>query len=395
LVELLTKLHEKYREKVVVLIDEYDKPVTTHLEENTSKLHIAKENRDLLLQFLGVFKSSEVDSALRFLFLAGISRFSLANIYSGLNNLQNLTMNTAYSALLGFTEDEITHYFGHHIAKLAEKHGMRFDDCLEKLRIWYDGYRFSTENTKVYNPISILNTLARLSFKPYWFETGGAKLLVHLMKEKNYPIPIIENFEIQEISFSTYELENLRLEALLFQTGYVTIRDYDGFLYTLGYPNQEVKTSFSAYLYDNLVDINDTALKAQFQRLHEYLEQEDWPQFIETTNAILSAIPYTQHQEQGEAYYHTVFYLMVAASGVLVQTEALSSRGRMDIAVEFRDKVYVIELKCNQPAEKALAQIREKGYHEKYLQSGRKIFLLGIDFDTHERAIKDWRIETV
>jgi ATP-dependent exoDNAse (exonuclease V) beta subunit len=175
----------------------------------------------------------------------------------------------------------------------------------------------------------------------------------------------------------------------------VTIHDYDGILYRLGYPNQEVKTSFSAYLYDNLVDMADTVLKSQFKRLHQYLAQEDAGQFIETTNAILSAIPYTQHHEQGEAYYHTVFYLMVAASGVLVHTEPLSSRGRMDVVVELKDKVYIIELKCNQPADKAIAQIRDKGYHEKYVQGGRKIFLLGIDFDTAKRAITEWKLESV
>jgi len=134
-------------------------------------------------------------------------------------------------------------------------------------------------------------------------------------------------------------------------------------------------------------------LKAQYIRLHQYLAQEDLAQFIATANAIMAAIPYPNLGDQNEGYYHTVFYLMLASSGVLVRTEVLSAHGRMDLAVEFKDKVYVVELKCNQSAEAALRQIREKRYHEKYLQSGRKIFLLGINFDTHERAIKDWRHE--
>jgi hypothetical protein len=206
--------------------------------------------------------------------------------------------------------------------------------------------------------------------------------------------------QVREATFSTYELENLKLEALLFQTGYLTIQDFDGILYRLAYPNQEVKTSFLSYLYDNIVEIADTTLKEQFIRLHQYLAQDDIAQFIETVNAILASIPYTQIQGQAtpegnETYYHTVFYLMVAASGVLVHSEVLSAHGRMDMAVEFKDKVFVTELKCNQTAEQAIRQIREKRYHQKYLQSDRKIYLLGINFSTKERAIADWRLELV
>jgi hypothetical protein len=182
---------------------------------------------------------------------------------------------------------------------------------------------------------------------------------------------------------------------LLFQTGYLTIQAYDGILYRLGYPNQEVKTSFLSYLYHSLVEVPDTTLKAQYGRLHQYLAREDLEQFIATINAILAAIPYAHIHGQDERYYHTVFYLMLSASGVLVQTEALTSHGRMDIAVEFKDKVYIVELKCNQAAAEAIRQIHQKRYYEKYLQSGRKIHLMGINFDTSERRVKDWRFETL
>ena len=285
--------------------------------------------------------------------------------------------------MLGFTDGEIIHYFKDYIPTLAKENGLSYDGCLESLRTWYNGYRFSQKAAKVYNPFSILNVLKNRSFKNFWFETDIAIALMNLIKEKDYPISNIENLEIQEMTFSTYALENLRLEALLFQAGYITIHDYDGLLYQLGYPNREVKNSFLSYLYDNLVKLADTTLKEQYIRLHQYLAQEDLAQFIETTNAILSAIPYPQIGGQGEAYYHTVFYLMLSASGVLVHTEPLSSHGRADIAVAFKDKVFVVELKCNQSAEEAIRQIREKRYGEKYVQSGRKISLVGINFDTH------------
>jgi hypothetical protein len=197
------------------------------------------------------------------------------------------------------------------------------------------------------------------------------------------------------MGFSTYGLEHLELEPLLFQTGYVTIKGFDGVRYQLGYPNQEVKTSFLSFLYKSLVDIPSPTLKVQYTRLHEFLAQEEIEPFIETANAILSAIPYPHIYDQDEHYYHTVFYLMLSASGVLVHTEALNVRGRVDMEVHFSNKVYIVELKCDQSAEQAMTQIKAKKYFEKYLHSGKKIFLLGINFSTQERRIADWRMEVV
>ncbi len=394
-VELLLELAGKYRQKVVVLVDEYDKPIVTHLGEGEAGLKIAEQNRAILKKFFGVLKEIDVSANLRFVFITGVSKFSKVSLFSELNNLQELSMHADYAGMLGYTQEELERHFSDRIAEFARRQQTTNEDILRKLREWYNGYRFTKAEVQVYNPFSIVNVFAEYDFKTFWFETGTPSFLVNLIREKDYPIPQIEDIEIPEKAFSSYELENLRLEALLFQTGYVTIRDYEGELYRLDYPNQEVKTSFSEYLYDRLVNGVDTILKSQFKRLHLYLAKEDVAQFIETTNAILSAIPYAQHQQQGEAFYHTIFYLMVAASGVLVQTEALASRGRMDIAVEFDDKVYVIELKCNQSAEQALAQIHAKKYHEKYVQSGRKIYLLGIDFDTQQRAITEWKLESV
>ena len=396
-VELFAELHKKYRKDIVVLIDEYDKPVITHLGKGELDLRIAQKNRDILGMFLGVLKSI---ATLRLVFITGISRFNFTNMFSGLNNLQNLSMYRDYAELLGFTEAEVEQYFKPFVSTLAEENGLSYNDCLERMKTWYHGYRFATTKSKLYNPFSILHALKNRSFKNFWFESGSPNFLVNLIEEKNYSIPDIENLQVRETTLSGYELEKLNLEALLFQSGYITIHDDDGILFHLGYPNQEVKTAFLSFIYHNLVKIADTTLQAQFSRLHQYLAQEGLEQFIETTNAILAAIPYTQIRGQAtpegnEQYYHTVFYLMVAASGVLVHTEPLSSHGRMDIAVEFKDKVYVIELKCNQSADAAIQQIHAKRYHEKYLQSGRRIHLMGINFSTTERRIVDWRMETI
>jgi hypothetical protein len=398
--ELILALAVKFHETVVILVDEYDKPIISHLGKGHGELQIAKEIREVLKSFFGVLKGANVSANLRFVFFTGISKFSKVSIFSDLNNLQELTMHEAYAGLLGYTQEELETCFGDWIAALAESQQTSQEEILQKLRQWYNGYQFTKKNLRVYNPYSILNVFAQRDFKSFWFETATPSFLVNLIKEKNYPLSQIESMEVHELVFSTYELENLAVEALLFQTGYTTILGYDGTLFRLGYPNQEVKTSFMAHLYHNLVEIIDTTLKAQFSRLQQYLAQDEIEKFIATTNAILAAIPYTQIHSQAapemsENYYHTVFYLMVAASGVLVHTEVLSAHGRMDMAVEFKDKVFVIELKCNQSAAQAIRQIHEKRYHEKYLQSGRKIYLLGINFSTKDRAIADWRLELV
>jgi len=397
-VKLITELHKKYQEQVVILIDEYDKPIITHLGKGEDELRIAKQSRDLLKNFFGVLKGANVSAVLRFVFLTGVSKFSKVSLFSELNNLQDMTMHEAYAGLLGYTQEELETYFGDRIRELAHTQNAADSEILSQLKDWYNGYRFTAEQLYVYNPYSIIHALSQKRLKNFWFETGTPSFLAYLIKEKNYSVPNLENLQVREATFSTYDLENLKLEALLFQTGYLTIQDFDGILYRLDYPNQEVKTSFLGYLYDNIVEIADTTQKEQFIRLHQYLAQDDLGQFIETTNAILASIPYTQIRDQAapeanELYYHTVFYLMVAASGVLVHSEVLNAHGRMDMAVEFKDKVFIIELKCNQSAEQALRQIHEKRYHEKYVQSGRKIYLLGINFNTKEKTITDWRLE--
>jgi hypothetical protein len=394
-VELITEMHKKYREKIVVLVDEYDKPIITHLGEGEAGLQIARQIRAVSKEFFGVLKGADVAAALRLVFITGISKFTKVSIFSELNNLQDLSMRASYAGLLGYTREELERYFSDWIAEFARRQQTTPEEILQLLREWYNGHRFSEDALQVYNPFSVLNALTEHKFKPFWFETATPSFLINLIQERDYPIPNLENLRVQDATFSTYELENLQLEALLFQTGYLTIHDYDGLLYRLGYPNQEVKTAFLNYIYHRLVKIADSTLKAQFVHLHQYLAQDDLAQFIQTTNAILSAIPYTQIGGQDEAYYHTVFYLMLSASGVLVHTEPLSAHGRMDIAVEFKDKVFVVELKCNQSAEAAIRQIHDKRYHDKYAQSGRKIYLLGINFNTKERAITDWRLEAL
>jgi len=394
-VEFITSLGKKFNNNVVILVDEYDKPIIEHLGKGQDHLAIAKANRDILKQFFGVLKGIDVSAVLRMVFITGISKFSQVSIFSDLNNLNDLTMQNQFCTLLGYTAEELHRYFAHHIKSLATNARSRPEEIYSKIEQWYDGYRFSDQDIKVYNPFSVLNLLNNKKFRNYWFESATPSFLVNLIKEKKYPIPAIETLDLNELNFSAYDLDSLRIEPLLFQTGYVTIKGVKDNFYRLGYPNQEVKVSFLGYLYDQLIDESGSGIKQQFSRLNEFLDKNKIADFIEMVNAILSSIPYQHIYDQDEHYYHTVFYLMLSASGVQVQTEVLSSIGRIDLEVYFKDKIYIIELKCNQPADKAIEQIKEKRYFERHRGSDKTILLLGINFDTEQRRIVDWKVESL
>ncbi|MCP4110318.1 MAG: hypothetical protein GY749_33150, partial [Desulfobacteraceae bacterium] len=254
---------------------------------------------------------------------------------------------------------------------------------------------FTALEKRVYNPFSVVRLFEAGEFENFWFETATPSFLVNLIKEQEYPIPDIENLELAKEDFTVYELDNLELEALLFQTGYITIHDFDNTLYRMGYPNQEVKTSFLSYLFRYSARLKDKKLRSAYKRLHICLDEKNIEKFIDIVKSILASIPYVQIAGQGEDYYHTVFYLMLSASGVTVHTEVLTSTGRIDIAVEFDDKVYIIELKCNYSSEKAVQQILDKKYYEKYAETGREIYLMGINFDTEKRSVDDWQWGTL
>ena len=391
--ELIIELEKRYNSSVVVLVDEYDKPLISHLGKGAAELEIAKQNRDVLKQFFGVLKGQDVSGALRLVFITGVSKFSRVSIFSDLNNLDDLSMQSPFNEMFGYTEDELEQYFRHYIKSMANTLKLSYRECKVQLQTWYNGYRFTEKDEKVYNPFSILNALKNRNFKNYWFETGTPSFLMNLIREKDYAIPSLERLSLPEESFTTYDLETLDLEPLLFQTGYITINDYDGIMYELGYPNQEVKTSFLSYLYRQLSLVKDAQLKNSYKLISLHLANRELDKFIDLVNNILAAIPYNLIANQAESYYHSLFYLMLSASGVNVFTEIMASRGRMDIAVEYPDKVYIIELKCNQKADQAIQQIKDQHYADRYLPSGRHIYLVGINFSTSKRCITDWKWE--
>jgi len=392
--ELILALKKQTGRSVVVLIDEYDKPVIDHLGLGNDRLETARTNRDILKNFLGVLKGADVVRHIRFVFITGVSKFSRVSIFSELNNLVDITMDRDYAGLLGYTREELDRYFQAHIADLAGVSGMSAPDAAQALQSHYDGYRFSRKPIQVYNPFSVLRAFSHSEFGNYWFETGTPTFLVNLLREQHYDLTAIEHLTVGEAVFSTYDLETLSPEALLFQTGYVTIQDVEGDIFTLGYPNREVRCAFLKQLMYSFTRHLDGSRQSAFLLLARFLGNEDIHAFFDTVKSIFATISYTLTTERNEAYFHTLFYLMVSASGMNVRSEILTNRGRIDLVVEFEDKVYIMEFKCDQSAQAGLDQIRRKGYAEMFRGTGKKRILMGIHFSSHDRNIAEWKIES-
>ncbi|QTA80339.1 AAA ATPase-like domain-containing protein, nuclease domain-containing [Desulfonema limicola] len=387
--ELICLLYKKTKMPVVILIDEYDKPLIDHLGKGKEHMDTARENRDVLKTFFGVMKGGDVSSVLRLVFITGVSRFSRVSIFSELNNLDDITMNRHYSEMLGYTQEELETCFSDHINRFAQEQTQSSEKIIEQLKNYYNGYRFSERDARVYNPFSVLKALNERAFKNFWFETGTPTFLVNLLHENNWYLPKIEDMRATEAVFSVYDIDRLQIQALLFQTGYVTIRDVKDRLYFFDYPNQEVKTAFLEILFHSYTQWAGN--NSRFVLLAGYLDKEDINSFIETMTAIYASIPYTLETKRDEAYFHTIFYLMVCASGVNAHSEVLTSKGRIDLLVEFADKLYIIEFKCNQSADAGIKQIKDRGYDKKYMNTGKKIILMGINFDTEKRNISEWK----
>jgi len=390
--ELIILLSKKLGHAAAVLIDEYDKPIIDHLGRGAQEFTIAKANRDMLKRFFGVLKDITIAPHLQFIFLTGISRFSKVSIFSELNNLDDISMNEFYAALLGYTSDELESYFAAALRTFAEQRGWSSQQVLTKLARYYDGYRFSKKDQHVYNPCSVLNALAAADFEDYWFETATPTFLINLLKRADYEVPKIEGIEVSRSVFNTFDIEKLRPEALLFQTGYLTIKEVRDRLYTLDYPNQEVKRAFTESLLFSLAEETSDDISSPVLRLAGYLQAEEFEAFFASMTAIFASIPYDIETKRDEAYFHTLFYLMLTASGVDARSSILTCKGRIDMAVIFPDTVAILEFKCNQSADTALQQIQDKGYAEGYRTSGRKIILIGINFSTEHKNLAEWKV---
>jgi hypothetical protein len=393
---LIFELYRKYKTGVVVLIDEYDKPIIDHLGKGKEALQIAYANRDILKSFFGVLKGAGTVDELEFVFATGVSTFTKVSIFSDWNNLIDISFDAEFADFPGYTEEEIRIYFKPHIKLFAKEENTTFESIIEKLRFWYNGYRFSPKKeSKIYNPISVMNALTKREFRNYWFETGTPSFLVNLLKERLYTIPKLEAFKVSPAVFKAFDLERLPVEAILYQAGYLTIKDVTSTgMWVLSYPNAEVKQSFCDVLLIEVSDLNLTP-RALADELKEVLEEERFEKIKELLNEILIEIPYPLFAKADERLFHVVFYLVLNVLGMNVEAELLTHKGRLDMLVKFPEKIFIFEFKAGVSAEKAIEQIKEKGYHERFLKEGKPIYLFGVSFDPGERKVKEVKWERV
>lgn len=383
--EFIRKLAE--RGKVVLLIDEYDKPIIDYLDD----IEQAKANQQILKTFYSVIKDS--DPYIEFLLITGVSKFSKVSIFSELNNLTDLTLNRHFADLTGYTQAELEMAFGPYMAETERLLALTRDELLIQLRHWYNGYSWDGR-TFVYNPFSILSFFLQTDFRNYWFETGTPTFLVKLMRQEwRYEL---DNLTVSEQTFSSYDIEHLSAIAILFQTGYLTIKARRDFgLYTLDYPNAEVKESLLAYLIADLRNDQPPFTKPMVIQLYEAFNANDMARVINLIKSIFKNIPSQIFQAKAEAYYHSLIYLVFFYLGQYTQSEVNTNDGRLDCVVQTPSHIYILEFKLDKSADAALRQIKEREYAAKYASDPRPKVLLGINFSREEKTVDDWQVETV
>ncbi len=376
--ELIIRAYEAYQEKVVVLIDEYDKPILDCIEERER----ARKLRDILKNLYSVLKP--LDSYLRFVFITGVSKFSKVSLFSGLNQLQDITLSPRYATICGYTQEELEGVFSEELE----------GEDLEAIRCWYNGYSFCGES--VYNPFDVLLYLSERKFRAYWFETGTPTFLVKLLMERGFYLPRMEGFRASERLLGSFDVDHIEPETLLFQAGYLTVKKCEntirGVLYHLGYPNKEVKVSLNEYLFVCLTEVRGDEEEELIGGAEEALREGRLEDFKRILRSLFAGIPYEWHKKaelsRYEGYYASVVYSFLVGTGLEVIAEDYTSKGRIDLTIKVEDKVYIIEFKVMEGDEaRALEVLRSKEYEEKYRAQAGEIYLVGIDFDLKERNI--------
>ena len=386
--ELIKRLREKFQQPVVILVDEYDKPILDNIENPELAIKI----REGLRNIYSVIKDS--DAYVKFALLTGVSKFSKVSLFSGLNNLKDISLDSRYATLCGYTLTEIKTVFAERLA------GVDFN----KLAEWYNGYNFLGE--KVYNPFDVLLYLDQGLFKNYWFETGSPSFLIKRVREKQYSIPDFENVVMDEAVLSSFDVDDIALENLLFQTGYLTIARVEELggerFYYLTYPNREVKASLNGYLLRDLTQTPASVVTGHQIQLYKALSQVDFVKLEQTLFALFAAIPNDWYRKNQlayyEGYYASIIYSCFAALGLKVIAEDTTNQGRIDLTVMLDDKVFIIEFKVLDEAKKqgaALAQIKARNYSQKYAGPANRVFLVGIEFDKTQRNIDFFAWEAV
>ena len=374
--ELIIQLSIQYGQ-VVVLIDEYDKPIIDYLGTNEAGMATALENRDILKSFYSILK--DADPYLKLVFITGVSKFSKVSIFSDLNNLKELSLSPDFAGICGITQSELEHNFRQELE----------DYDAQKIKKWYNGYNWRGKES-VYNPFSLLNyfTDGGGSYINYWFVSGTPTFLVNL--NKKYQKYDFEAIKISATHLNAYDIEHLQIIPLMFQTGYLTIKKYieeDG-IYELGYPNEEVRQSYLGMLADGYTHSQDEPVVVLATEMRDALKIANFDKVERIFNTVFKSIPYEIWQKENEHYYHAIIHLTFRLLGIYVEIQVQTSDGRIDAIVQLKDYVYAFEFKLGGSAKTALRQIKERGYLVPYQNQGKKCIGIGLNFSKKLKKVQ-------
>lgn len=385
--QIIRQANEKTGQKVVVLIDEYDKPLLRSLTDDS--LH--RLYREMLTGFYAVLK--DADRYLRFVFITGVTKFSQLDVFGNLNQLKDISMVPDYALICGFTHEEIEQNFQPDLAALGEMNGLTYEQTMNELTRRYDGYYFSEfQSEGLYNPFSLLNALDQKQFENFWFATGTPTSLVEMLKKTDYDLRQLDGMEVSAAMLTDYRMDFKNPIPVIYQSGYLTIKGYDADLnyYILGYPNAEVKYGWLNFIAPFYTPVSSLETPFYIGKFTRELRDGDVEAFMTRLRAFFAGVPY-ELNDQTERHYQVIFYLVFKLLGQFVETEVRSAFGRADAVVKTTDRIYVFEFKLNGSLDEALSQIDDKGYLIPYTADGRQLVKVGASFDPATRNIGEWK----
>ena len=382
---VIARAAEKEGCGVVILIDEYDKPILQTLQAP----ELQAEHRAQLKAFYSVLKTQ--DRYIKFAFLTGVTKFGKISVFSDLNNLMDISMDHRYISICGMTEKELLVNFKEGINELSETYGDTEEDTIAKLKARYDGYHFEEHTVGIYNPFSVLNTLSKLRYKDYWFETGTPTFLVELLKMHNYRLPDMTKERVSNDVINSVDSLSTNPIPVIYQSGYLTIKGYDERFkkYLLGFPNKEVEEGFLNFLLPQYTSAGSES-PYMVDEFVKDVEAGKAEQFIKRLTTFFASNSY-QVAGNAELYFQNALYLVFKIMGFYTQVELPTSDGKMDVIIQTSDYIYIIECKLDGSAEDALQQIESKNYAAPFAMDKRTIIKLGINFSSKTRGVESWK----
>ena len=384
---LIEKICRKTGRKVVVLIDEYDKPMLQAIHNK----ELQSSYRNILKAFYGVLKSK--DAYLQFALLTGVTKFSKVSVFSDLNNIEDITLIRDFAGLCGISEEELYATLSTDIQELAEAVGMSYEDTCRRLKEQYDGYHFAERTSGMYNPFSLLNVLKSKQFRNYWFETGTPTYLVELLKENHYPLEHLTYEQATADTLTGIDTVDSSPIPVLYQSGYLTIKDYDPEFetYTLGFPNKEVEEGFTRFLLPYYAHIRSGSSAFHIVNFVKEVRSGNIDGFMKRLQSFFSDTPYELVRDL-ELHYQNVLFIIFRLVGFYTQAEYHTSEGRVDLVIRTDQFIYVMEFKLDGTAEEALQQIEEKQYALPFASDPRRLFKVGVNFSNATRNIEKWLV---